>query len=41
MIRVGELEFAVKKAELRYTRVPNNTAPSGVRRAADAAAWVR
>jgi hypothetical protein len=24
-IRVGALEFAVKKAELRYTRVPNNT----------------
>jgi hypothetical protein len=24
-IRVGELEFAVKKAELRYTRVPNDT----------------
>ena len=24
-IRVGALEFAVVKAELRYTRVPNNT----------------
>jgi hypothetical protein len=24
-IRVGELEFAVKRAELRYTRIPNGT----------------